>query len=345
MVNQVAQPAKPTDLAFLTWEQRRNRPDGVEYRVMVFEPKGRYPRGTWHVPDGFFHADGEIAFSVVFGDSWHALDPDVPFSEFAWASPQELRLIVSLMLCEIMDSTRMTLYPIVRFGPLIDAVNLDLHSDETVAKVRSLLLHHAAQRPSMRNEFSRLADLRRTRDGYELIDPSNFAFDRRNEFWDALTTPNYVLLRGVYALMKSDMLCCHYEFSEEAVVSLHIALDASFSLVLRQLQREGVQSPTAHNAALWIHEHFDVDFGHDPPDLADKYFGEFYEQRIMTLHPPSRFGDLPYCPTMHDDICFLRPWLREIFAYLLTGRHDPGRIEAVREHQLRWAINRSAKSV
>jgi hypothetical protein len=132
--------------------------------------------------------------------------------------------------------------------------------------------------------------------------------------------------------MKSDMLCRHYEFSEEAVHALYIALDASFALVIRQLKKEGISNPSAHDAEVWIHEHFNAPFGLPPPDAADKYFGEFYEQRVMTFHPASRFGDLPYSPNMHDDICHLRPWLRQIFAYLLLGRHDPAYVEAVREH-------------
>jgi DNA-binding FadR family transcriptional regulator len=52
----------------------------------------------------------------------------------------------------------------------------------------------------------------------------------------------------------------------------------------------------------------------------------------MTFHPASRFGDLPYSPNMHDDIFHLRRWLREVFAYILIGRHDPGQQAAMREY-------------
>lgn len=324
---------RPQDIAFLTWEERRYRTAKCEYRVMVFEPKGLYPRGTWQVPNGFFHADEEVAFSVVLGEDWRTFDPDAPFSEFDWASPQELRLLASLLLCEVTDGGRIMLYPVVRFGPLLNVADLDLQSPESVERVRRLLLHYAGQRASIRNDFS---PLRCIRSKYELVDPTNFAFERRLDFWNALASPNYVLLRGVYALIKSDMLSRHDEFSEEAVISLHIALDASFSLVLRQLRREGVSNPTANDAARWLHQHFDASFDLPCPTPEDKYFGEFYEQRIMTLHPASRFGDVPYSPTMHCDMCHLRPCLRSIFAYLLVGQHDPGYVTAVREHQERY---------
>jgi hypothetical protein len=218
-----------------------------------------YPRGTFHVPNGFFHADEQIAFSVVLGDSWRTFDPDIPFSEFDWASPQELRLITALILCEVTDGPPIRLYPIVRLGPLLDVNELNLQSPETVAEVRALLLHHAAQPWSTRNAFSMLTRI--TCRTYDLTDPREFALDRQFEFWNSLASPNYVVLRGVYALMKSDMLSCHYEFSEEAVNSLYIALDASFALVVRQLQKEGNPSPSSHDAQVWVHRHFSAPFG------------------------------------------------------------------------------------
>jgi hypothetical protein len=317
------------EFRLLTWEDRQGRLDLPEYRVMVFEPKGRYPLGTWHVPNGFFHADEQIVFSVVLGESWRMIDPDMPYSEFDWASPQELRLIASLILCEVMDGILTLLYPIVGFSPRLDAVDLDLQSPETVAMARSLLLTHLRQETDIPGEFS---DLVRCRNTYDLFDPKDLVLERLQEFWSALAPLNYVLLRGVYALMKSDMLARHREFSEEAVVSLHIALEASFSLVIRRLKQQGVPNATAHDAAVWLHDHFDASFDLPAPQSTDKYFGEFYDQRVMTMHPSSRFGDLPYSPTINCDICCLRPILRQIFAYLLIGRHDPGYVEAVRDY-------------
>jgi len=159
--------------------------------------------------------------------------------------------------------------------------------------------------------------------------------DRLQEIWDSLAPASYVFLRGMYALMKSDMLARYPEFSEEAIVSLHIALDASFSLVVRRLKQQGVANPSAHDAAVWLHQHFDSQFDLPEPQPTEKYFGEFYDQRVMTMHPGSRFGDLPYAPTTNCDICYLRPQLRRVFAYLLLGHHDPGYLEAVREHSER----------
>jgi hypothetical protein len=292
-----------------------------------------YPRGTFYVPNGFFHADERIVFSVVHGQSWRELDEDIPFSEFDWASPQELRLVASLLMCEKMDYGYVRLYPLVRFSPWLDVARIDLQSEETVREVRAALLRQLAKAKSPIHQFHSLRALH-TRP-YELVETSNFEFARLTDYWRALEVPNYVVLRGMYALIKADMLSCHYEFFEEAIVSLYIALEASFTLVLRRLKETGANNPTAHDAARWLHEHFSAPFGHSAPDATEKYFAEFYEQRIMTLHPGSRFGDVPYAPNMHDDFSHLRPWLRQILAYLVLGEHDAGYVEALEDHRAR----------
>lgn len=128
------------------------------------------------------------------------------------------------------------------------------------------------------------------------------------------------------------MLSRHHEFWEEAIISVYIALEVSFSLVLRRLELEGCPNPTARDAARWLHRHFDQYFGHKAPDATSGYFEEFYEQRIMTLHPASRFGDLPYAPIMHDDLSHLRRSLREILAYLALGVHSTDFYEDVRKN-------------
>ncbi|MDZ7660936.1 hypothetical protein [Thiohalophilus sp.] len=319
-----------SNIRFVSSEQRWARAKGVANRVMVFEPKGYYPRGTLHVPNGVFHADTEISFSIVKGESWSSLDPDAPFSEFDWASPQELRLISSLLLCERRDDAYIRFYPIVRYGHLLEEENIDLSRPSIVNDVKALLLKLARNsKPGLMQD--RIVNC--LEKPYDLVEPDHYGFDRLLSFWKALSPANYVVLRGIYALVKSDMLSFHYEFSEEAIVSLYIALDASFTLVLRKLREDGVINPSSHDAALWLHEHFDKPFGLPEPDITEKYFHEFYEQRVMTLHPASRYGDMPYSPIMHDDIPHLRRSLREIFAYIVLGTHGPDYEEEVIWHK------------
>jgi len=308
-------------MKFLPWKEVAARGGTPTYRVMVMDPRGIYPHGIQHVPAGFFYADEAIAFSVIYGGDWEDIIEDAPYSEFNWASPEELRLMASLVLCERRGEPYVSLYPVVRYSPRLDASKLDLTCPLTVHRVRELLLKTAA-------EASTSFAQREPREGvisrkYNTVPAERYGFDRLLKFWNALYGASFVFFRGIYTLIKADMLRQHPEFNEEAIVSLYIALDASFSLVKRHLQLLGIKDPSSHDAAVWLHEHFDAPFGLHAPDETEKYFGSFYEERIMTLHPANRHGDMPYAPIMHADIPHLRRSLREIFAYLLLEEHGP----------------------
>ncbi|MGY2490084.1 hypothetical protein [Cupriavidus sp. CP313] len=306
-------------MKFLTWEQVVARRGAPTYRVMVMDPRGTYPGGVQHVPTGFFYADEDIAFSVIHGPDWDDVLEDAPYSEFNWASPEELRLMASLVLCELREEPYVSLYPIVRYSPRIDAHKLDLACPLTVHRVRELILKTSAESRTPFGQHGRLAGVIQKK--YTVVAAERYGFDRLLNFWDALADASWVFFRGVYTLIKADMLRQHYEFNEECILSLYIALDASFSLVKRHLQVLGIKDPSAHDAAVWLHEHFDAPFGLRAPDETEKYFESFYDERIMTMHPANKYGDMPYTPIMHDDIPHLRRSLREIFAYLLLDEH------------------------
>jgi len=156
---------------------------------------------------------------------------------------------------------------------------------------------------------------------YELFDPAELMLGRLIEFWEAFNPADYVVLRGMHALMKSDMLSSHREFHEEATIACFIALDASFSKIQQELINSGYRNPSAHDVAKWVHTNFNAPFGVAEPGPDDRYFGDLYEQRVMTLHPSSRYGEIPVAPLFYGDCMWLRRDLREMFAYLLTGRH------------------------
>lgn len=306
-------------LKFLTREQRIARLGTPMNRVMVMDPRGTYPRGVQHVPTGFFYADEEIAFSVVRGLDWDDVLEDAPYSEFNWASPEELRLMASLVLCEVREETYVSLYPIVGYSPRIDARDLDLTCPLTVHRVREWILKTSEETTSPFRLHGSLAGV--TQRKYTVVPPERYGFERLLSFWGALGDASWVFFRGIYTLIKADMLRQHHEFKEECTLSLYIALDASFSLVKHHLEILGVKNPSAHDAAVWLHQHFDAPFGLRAPDETEKYFESFYDERIMTMHPANKYGELPYAPIMHSDIPHLRRSLREIFAYLLLDEH------------------------
>lgn len=285
---------------------------------MLFRPFGMYPEGTFVTRNGLFHASPAAVFSLVHGKDWRDLDSNLPYSEFDWASPQELRLLGSLLLCEKREDCYMSFYPIIQYSPWLDVSTLNLKQPDLVARVLDLL-HSAAEVHGPGHEHDAIALC--LEGGVNLASPSQYNLDRLHLFWRRIRPSNYVLMRGIRALIKADMLCHHREFWEEALLSIYVALDASFHLVVENLRSNGVTNPTSHDAAVWLHEHFDAAFEIQPPKEVERYFEQFYEERIMTLHPASRLGQTPFVPTMHDDVIHLRRSLREIFSYLVSGFH------------------------
>lgn len=278
-----------------------------------------YPEGTFITHNGLFHASPAAVFSLVYGKDWHDLDSNLPYSEFDWGSPQELRLLGSLLLCEKRESCYMSFYPIINYSPWLDVSTLNLKEPGLVTRVINLL-HSTTEihEPAYGHDAVALC----LAGGVNLAPPSQYNLDRLHLFWRRIRPSNYVLMRGIRALIKADMLCHYREFWEEALLSIYVALDASFHLVMENLRSNGAINPTSHDAAVWLHKHFDAPFNLRPPEEVERYFEQFYAERIMALHPASRYGQAPFVPTMHDDVIHLRRSLREIFSYLISGFHS-----------------------
>lgn len=303
----------------------RNEP---RYVVRVFHPKGQYPRCRITQPNAMFWADDNIVFSVTLGERWQSVDVDMPYTEMDWLTPNELRFLGSIFLCELWDEAKIRFYPVSHYAPVINRKKLDFTKQSTVSDVRDLVLLGLC-RPKWTHNAAILQECIKLR--YALIPPDEVGLERQPLFWEKISPKDHVLLRGLSALFKSDMLSCYYEFIEEATISCFIALEASFRLITDQLVAKGHAKPTAKDAALWLHNNFDVHFGLPAP--VEKYFEEFYNQRIMTLHPSSRFGEHLYAPLMVDDLYHLRSSLRSIFAYLVLGKHDRGFIAEMEKHK------------
>jgi hypothetical protein len=133
-----------------------------------------------------------------------------------------------------------------------------------------------------------------------------------------ISLTDHLLMRGLSALLRSNMAWRHREIAEAGQLLLFVALDASFQLVLRVLRKRGLQNPSARDAGALIDGVF------NPHLCTGSYFEDFYEARIKTLHPSSRFGIFPVAPLEADDFLFLRYGLIEVYHWLITKRvHAP----------------------
>ncbi|ANG63503.1 hypothetical protein A8C75_14170 [Marinobacterium aestuarii] len=224
-----------------------------------------------------------------------------------WATPQEVRFWASILLCEDADGPKILLYPEHTTFALLDSQSVDLRDGDTQLELRRLVIDGVA------SNGEALAPIH--------LFENEVNLDRQAELLSQIGETDHVLLRGVTCLIKCDMLSRYYEFTEEATIVAFIALEASFSLVVNALKVNGIANPSATDAGRWLDDTFNRPLGIDPGER--KYFEELYEQRVITMHPSSRYGDCPYAPLAVDDLFDLRRDLREVFAYLVSGGHGP----------------------
>lgn len=271
------------------------------------------------MPAGLLHADDDVVFAVTYGRRWKASLDDLPYSEVDWLEPELIRLLGALMMTEeFTDGIRCRFYPVPRSGRVIDVENFDLMQPESAEVVKSALI----KTPILHGVVG-LGECRKSvgwQNGF-LFERNELAIEEFPVYWQGIKTADHVLLRGIQALIKSDMLATHEEFMEEATLATFIAMEASFQLVRRHLQAIGNPNPSSADAGKWVYETFDEPMGVWASEKM-RYFDEFYDQRIQTVHPASRFGDIPYAPVMVDDWIHLRETLPRIFAYLVLGRHS-----------------------
>jgi hypothetical protein len=121
-------------------------------------------------------------------------------------------------------------------------------------------------------------------------------------------------MRGLGALLRAHMCWCHPEIAEAAAIQLYVALDVSFEIMLEILRGRGLTNPSALDAGALIGEVF------NPGIESERYFEDYYEDRIKTLHPSSRYGVFPVPPLLADDYYFLRHGLVEVYHWIITGR-------------------------
>jgi hypothetical protein len=302
--------------------------DAPRFHVQLFGNRGMYPRGTFRLPCALFHADEDIAFAVTYGCGWSTLEQDLPYSEADWLGAEVVKLLGAFMMCEESDGIRSRFYPVPYAGFVLDVDALDFAAPSTPLDIKSALLRTVDNRLWRWHKNTVSACGRHE----NLFDASRLNLTFLLRYWGGIDIGSYVLLRAIQALVKADMLAQYSEFREEATIASFIAMDASHELVLRHLRANDVNSPSSLHAGEWLYRTFDEPVGvHGAAGM--KYFEEFYAQRVQTVHPGSRFGDVPFAPVMADDYIHLRYAIPEILGYLVLGEHKPDHLRRVQEQQ------------
>jgi hypothetical protein len=301
-----------------------SRIDLPTHSVRVMSPLGVYPADSIVNRDFAFVANDDICFTVA-PYSRDKIDIKHYYSEVEWATINEIRLFSSILLSIDRDVGYSRIYPFYtsHFIKVSSNETIEDHFDA----ISKQLVEIINAPPKIINGFSHPAtNAYRTSKGISLppacggpdydLRKDGYQYNLQKEIFNKFDIKDFLMIRGVSTLLRSGMLTAHYHFLEEAINTTFISLEASFRLVLRKLKEIGINNPSSKDAADYIANVF-------YSDAANKYFEEYYESRIMSFHPESRFGVFPHAPLMADDCYHLFDDLIEVYCYLICDHVHP----------------------
>jgi len=301
-----------------------SRKDKPSHVVRVLLPFGVYPKETVSTDDSILFISDEICFSIV-PYSEDEVDNEIYYSEVEWAFFNEIKLYSSVLLCVDRDINYLRIYPFryphyIKLNGLKEVV-------ENIESIKSLLEKTIKSKGKWIKEHNFRAGNIYQYSKENFLPPISGGpeYDLRANairpelqklLYSKFDTSDHLMLRGVSTLIRSAMLSAHLHFMEEAINTTFISLEASFRIVLKRLEKNGKKCPSSRDAAQYIADVFYL-------KVTGKYFEEYYESRIMSYHPESRFGIFPHAPLMVDDHYHLFDDLLELYCFLICGYVDP----------------------
>jgi hypothetical protein len=289
-------------------------------RLRLLSPLGRYPDIDVRAGRSFLIVRDDIAFSVVIvrPQAEHGLS-DEHHSEIEIFAIEEMSFYACVSLSVHPGKGMVYVYP------------LQYHIDLPLTWVDGgvSILWNAGELLAKAREYAHKLKGLFHGDGRgrgDVLPPmlGGPKFDRHQEPFDAhlfdrllegADVGDWLSMRGLGALFRGDMVWLRREFAEFGVMAMHVAMEASFHMIRERLKREGNPDPSALDARAWLDAVF------NPHIKTGAYFRDWYEDRIKTIHPSSRFGTYPYPPLATDDFYDLRSALHLVYVYLLTGEN------------------------
>jgi hypothetical protein len=289
----------------------------MSFRLRPFSFLGSYPTPDIEIGTDMFLRSGHTFFCCTKNrtvERYGRTGVDQPAFEFDNWTVQEVRFLASIYIGNGEASS-------VRLYPLPICRNLDIEAPDAVLKdgglLRDLLDATATDSYFMTGSHGMQA----TRlDEYQTFDWDDRRLAQASKFWRAFDQDDALLIRGLHALLKSEMLFNHFQFRDASLASSHIALDAAYSMVLRLLREAGNANPTSANAQAYLDDLWGV------PRTGQRFFEDYYADRVRNFHTDSRYGAEPIPFFSIDDIWDLNAAMKGVFYLLVTGElHDETR--------------------
>ncbi|HKY22539.1 MAG TPA: hypothetical protein VJM31_15105 [Vicinamibacterales bacterium] len=237
------------------------------------------------------------------------------YYELAWANPEEVALLSSITIGADPDWGKVHLFP-VRWPVLVADEGQDLSEKRTLGRCGSFLKKrltslHGTQRALVPWEENPAFLAGRP---YQINANIRIGRETQAGLLSLIDVNDHLMVRGLSHLLKTAMLkCMSRTFVDTACMELYVAMEATLEIILRKLRANGLRNPSNKDASDYLLQA--VGASH----RLDRYYEQYYEDRIKALHPNSRFGPASFTPLYVDDLYMLYDDLLGTIEFLITG--------------------------
>lgn len=267
------------------------------------------PQKSYFDKDGSYVSREEISFCVTRTTSLEA------YYELGWSHPKEIALFSSLVIGAHPEHGKVFIYP-VRWPYYINDEGQDLSDPNYIEELVE----------GIKREIGTNLGTTKQLNPWEELPPafinSPYEFNNvqlnnayQNHLFKIIDCESDLLIRGLSHLLKSGMLSkLGRMFVDTACLELYVALEATLHIILNRLRDSGMNNPSNKDASDYILEKFGETY------RLDRYYQDFYDDRIKAMHPNSRFGTAKFVPLYVDDLYMLYDDLLRNFEYLITNK-------------------------
>jgi hypothetical protein len=237
------------------------------------------------------------------------------YYELAWAAPEEVALLASLTIGAHPHYGKVHLFPAWWPVYVVDE-GQDLSDQAVLSQAESILRSKLGESRPPGNtygwqEFPPLL----ISQSYNVNENVRISPSYQLHLFQSIDCEDLLMIRGLVHLQKTAMLkCLSRSFMDTACLEIYVALEASLEIILRTLRASGARNPSNKDASDYLLE------AHGATYRLEKYYEDFYEDRIKAVHPNSRFGPAMFSPLYVDDLYMLYNDLLRTFEFLITGK-------------------------
>lgn len=264
-------------------------------------PKYECSKQLFKHKDALYYPSEEVVFLVTKRIPSNLGDI---FTEVALWAPEEIRLLGTLALSTPEGGGRVTFAP--WYSSIIPDMSVDsnLSSDDTIAACLDFAIQLRTSNKDKNSDLYMLREIYRSDSDVE------------RKLFENIDPEDGILLRGLYALLKSQLLISAF-FMEEAFMNLQISREASFQIIRQHLQYIGNSKPSQQDIYTYIRLNFQMG------EALVESLKMDHEKWIETKHPLSPFGAGWTSSLWADDV--FEPYDPLISIYRHIVLDEPGR--------------------